>query len=260
MANGSLFFVMSSRSKGQLLLGLFIFLGLSVLGLSIAASPDNFRRHDRSVSVKGLAERIVPADRAIWPITFTATGNEIESLYASLDRDREIVVQFLRESGFTSGEITASPPQVTDRLADNYGNKPVSVRFTGQQTLSIYTERVDLVRRTMPRMTELGKSGIVLGGVRYGEQPEFLFTGLNAIKPAMIEEATRKRPSGGAQVRPGFRQRTRQDPLSTPGPVRRCQPGQTHATPEEDPRGIHHRVLSGRLSPYCWIWTLSTTC
>ena len=82
-------------------------------------------------------------------------------------------------------------PRITDKLAENYGNRPVGIRYTGQQTLSVYSDRVDLVRRTMARLTDLGKSGIVLGGGRYGEQPEFLFTGLNAIKPEMIEEATR---------------------------------------------------------------------
>lgn len=182
---------MSPQSKNQLVLGLCIFLGLSVLGLSIAASPDNFRRHDRGVSVKGLAERIVPADRAIWPITFTATSNEIEGLYVTLDSDREIVQRFLYENDFAPEEITANPPLINDKLAANYGNKAVNVRFTGQQTLSVYTDRVDLVRSTMARMTELGKSGIILGGARYGEQPDFLFTGLNEIKPSMIEEATR---------------------------------------------------------------------
>ena len=70
---------------------------------------------DRTVTVKGLSEREVPADTAIWPIKFMEGDNDLNSLYATIQRKNNLVVAFLRENGFTDTEITVSIPP--DRFA-----------------------------------------------------------------------------------------------------------------------------------------------
>jgi hypothetical protein len=43
----------------------------------------------------------------------------------------------------------------------------------------------------MKSLPELGKTGIAFTGNNYQGQTEYIFTRLNAVKPEMIEEATR---------------------------------------------------------------------
>ncbi len=59
-------------TKNQLsastVLGLSIFLGLTVLGYLHAGAVKDFREFERGVTAKGLSEREVSADIVIWPI------------------------------------------------------------------------------------------------------------------------------------------------------------------------------------------------
>ena len=51
--------------KGRFYSGLFIMVGLVVLGLMIPRAVDRFRSFDRMVNVKGLCEKEVKADKVI---------------------------------------------------------------------------------------------------------------------------------------------------------------------------------------------------
>jgi len=89
-----------------------------------------------------------------------------------------------------AGEYLA-PAAIADKLAERYGNSAqVQLRYTASQAITVYSPKVDQVRRTQNELAELGKKGIAFNGD--GQRTEFLFTKLNDIKPAMIEEATRK--------------------------------------------------------------------
>jgi hypothetical protein len=175
-----------------MVLGALIALGLAVLGYLLADGLLRFKATERTVTVKGLAEREVAADTAIWPIRFNVAGDDLATLYAMLDRQGQMVIAFVRDAGFPADAVTVSPPAIVDRRAQSYGNPAATdLRYAGTVTVTVYTEDVARVRDAMRRMTDLGKQGIALSGQDYGVRTEFLYTGLNGIKPAMIEEATR---------------------------------------------------------------------
>lgn len=183
---------MDNGLKGSIALGALIGAGLAVMGYLLGSSAIRFKEYERVVSVKGLAEREVPADVAVWPIRFAAANADLPALYSSMEADTQEIVAFLTASGFTPGEITVASPAVTDKLAQQYGNpERILLRYTAQQSITVYTKRVELVRGTANRLAELGRKGIAFGGSDY-QQTEYLFTKLNDVKPAMIEEATRK--------------------------------------------------------------------
>ena len=180
-----------SRTGEAFLLGLFIFLGLGVLGYLVSETALRIKGMDRVVTVKGLSEREVPADIAIWPIRFDEAGNDLGQLYADVEHNTGIIVAFLKTQGFDEGEITLSPPAVVDRQAQNYGNtNNIRFRYTASAVVTVYSRRVDTVRDAMKQVSGLGKRGIALSGQNYQNRTQFLFTGLNALKPGMIEEAT----------------------------------------------------------------------
>jgi hypothetical protein len=182
---------MESSTKSALLLGGLIAIGLIGLGVTAGDAALAFKEKERSVTVKGLAEREVPADLAVWPIRFVEAGNDLGQVYAAMERNSTRIVQFLTAQGFPSTEITVAAPAVTDKLAQQYGNGAVGLRYAASQVITVRTPNVELVRSSVRGIGDLGKSGIVFGGSEYQQQAEFLFTGLNALKPQMIEEATR---------------------------------------------------------------------
>ena len=185
---------MEKESKtSYLILGVFIFLGLSTLGYLLGKSAIEFKQLDRSVTVKGLSEREQSADIVIWPIQFTEAGNDLEGLYGTIEKSTAKIQAFLEKNGINPGEVTFASPSITDKSAQQYGTSPkAEFRYTAIQTVTVYSENIDAVRAVKGKLSELGKQGIVFSVVDYQAQTEYIFTRLNEIKPEMIEEATRK--------------------------------------------------------------------
>jgi hypothetical protein len=206
----------SGRGAGAIALG--IFLGLAALGLLLGRGALQVRALDRTVTVKGLAERDVPADIALWPLQFSAASNDAAALYTTVEANAAKVAAFLKAAGFTDEEITIAPPIVTDKLAQQWGGDQAPLRYSAQRSVTVYTPRIDLVRATQKRLGELGRDGIVLGGDPYQVQTQYLFTKLNDLKPAMIEEATRN----AREVAEKFAQ----DSRSRLGRIKSAQQGQ----------------------------------
>lgn len=183
---------MNNPVKAALALGACIAVGLVGLGITAGRSALAVKGLERYVTVKGLSEREVPADLAVWPIRFAEAGNDLTQIYAALERNSARIVRYLGERGFSAEEISAAAPLVTDKLAQQYGGGNVGpLRYTASQAITVRSTKIDLVRETGRTIAELGKTGIVFSGSEYQQQAEFLFTGLNDLKPSMIEEATR---------------------------------------------------------------------
>jgi hypothetical protein len=169
--------------------GVLLAAGLIGLGATLSGGLLKFRSLERTVEVKGLAEREVPADLAIWTVAHTDADNDLGALYARFEAKNARIVAFLGERGFQPAEITASAPSVVDRQAREYGEQGGKFRYTGRASVTVYSPKVDAVRKGMGELGELGKNGIAVSGEGAGAQ--FLFEGLAALKPAMVEEATR---------------------------------------------------------------------
>lgn len=180
-------------SKSAVILGLALVLGLSALGLLLGKAAVDYRQFERSVAVKGLSEREFPADVVIWPLLFTEASNDLPKLYTLLDQRIATIQGFLLEKGFKPEEITVSAPAITDKSAQQYGgNGGAEFRYTAEQSITVYSVQIDRVREVSNQLSVLGKQGIAFTGNNYQAQTEYLFTRLNEIKPAMIEEATRE--------------------------------------------------------------------
>lgn len=172
------------------LLGAFLFAGLLGAAYLLANSIVDIKQMERTVEVKGLSEREVPADIAIWPISFNMADNDLVNLYQTIEQQNAKVVDFLKARGFTESEITISTPAVVDKLAREYDSSYASrFRYTASSTITVYTSQVDLARESMIKVVDLGREGIAIAGDNYSTQ--FIYSQLNQIKPEMIEEATR---------------------------------------------------------------------
>jgi len=182
-----------SFSGSALILGVCLAIGLFMLGQEIASSIVRFKEMDRTVTVKGLSEKEYPADIVLWPIQFINASNDLGGIYDDLKAKTEAIRHFLVSRGVKPEEITVSPPNITDKLAQQWGSGgQIEFRYSATQTITVYSENVVGVRKTMNSIAELGKNGIVFTTSDYQAATEYIFTQLNNIKPAMVEEATKK--------------------------------------------------------------------
>lgn len=177
--------------KGRFYSGLAIMAGLVFMGLMFPKAVSDFRSFDRTVAVKGLCEKEVPADKVIWPLVFKVVGNDITAVYSDINRNTAAIRDFLIQGGISEDEITVSVPTVSDKYAQEYGNNDRTFRYLSTNVVTVCTKDVEKVLALMNRQTELLKKGIVIGSENSWSNPvEFKFEGLNNIKPQMIEEAT----------------------------------------------------------------------
>lgn len=179
---------MKSYSKEALILCV----GLIIMGACIADGLTSAFQSDRIVTVKGLSEREVPADKVIWPLVYKELGNDPAEMYERLATKNRKVIDFLKEKGIAEKEISESAIQVSDRQADSYDQNNVLYRYKATSVITVTSSQVELIRKIMQSQSELMKMGIALVTEEYGTNiVKYEFTGLNKIKPDMIEESTK---------------------------------------------------------------------
>lgn len=178
------------------ILGLLVGAGAALGGYFVGQGFYQGRRAERYVSVKGLAEREVKADLAVWTLSFSATGADISAVSTASERDRDLVRTFIAKSGFTDHEIEPLPTRVTDQFANLMGppNVEAARRYVITAGFEIRTTKVDAVREASQLTGDLIRQGVVLDGrpIESGAaNPAYLFTRLNDIRPAMLAQATK---------------------------------------------------------------------
>lgn len=229
----------STTNSMAFILGFFICIGLAVLGFLLGRAAIEFKQFERSVTVKGLAEKEVSADIVIWPIQFISADNDLQSLYESIDDNTSKISVFLNENGIASSDITFSSPAITDKSAQQWGSGDgAEFRYSATQTVTVYSNNVEQVRSVMSELSELGKQGIALMGGSYDAQTEYIYTQLNDIKPEMIEEATRNAREAATKFA--------EDSQSVLGKIRQASQGQFSISPRDrnNPHIKNVRVVS----------------
>lgn len=163
-----------------------------VAGLALRSGMVAVKDRDRKVSVKGLAEKEVMADKVIWPLVYQEVGNDPNQMYSIIESKNAAIVSFLKAGGVNEAEISVNPPAITDRKAYDYGENNIASRYKATSVITVNSNNVDKIRALMNRQGELMKQGIPIIYEEYGDNRiVYEFTGLNDIKPAMVEEATK---------------------------------------------------------------------
>lgn len=166
---------------------IIIAIGLVILGGSI---EDGIEK-ERMVTVKGLAEMEVPANKVTWPLVYKEVGNDLGTLYDKIKTTNRTIINFLKDKGITENEISVNAPEIIDMQAERYNTNPVPYRYNVTTVITVTSQQVDLVRSLISEQGELLKQGVAIIGGDYRYNIEYDFTGLNDIKPQMIEEATK---------------------------------------------------------------------
>ncbi|MDP4185059.1 MAG: SIMPL domain-containing protein, partial [Bacteroidota bacterium] len=149
------------KNSNSLIIGGATIIGLFLLGFLLKSGIENFKAAERVVSVKGLAEKEYPANRVIWPIMFKEAGNNLPELYSVVEKKNQEIMSFLKNHGISDAEMTLNTPEVVDMEADRYASQTNRIfRYSVTSVLTVYSEKVNDVRKIMSQQSELIKKGV----------------------------------------------------------------------------------------------------
>ena len=167
-------------------------IGLLGLGVILKSAAIDVKSMERTVTVKGLAEMEVEADTVIWPLQFSDADNDLEKLVERIEQKNDAVIAFLKLHGFDDNEISRGAQSIVDKQAREYGGENQQFRYIARANITAYSSQPSKVQNALAKVSQLAKQGIAIVQDSYETRIEYLFTGLNDVKPAMVQEATEK--------------------------------------------------------------------
>lgn len=188
------------RMVGGWVPALLIAVGLMLLGIFICNGFGRISENSRVVTVRGLSEREVMANKVTWPIVSKAVGNDLTALYQQVQATDSAIVRFLRNNGISESEFNVNAPKVQDMQADNYsGTQQVAYRYNVTTVVVVTSSQVEKINKLMNKQTELMSQGIAIVAGDYNYQTLYEFTELNEIKPDMVADATKNARKAAAK-------------------------------------------------------------
>jgi hypothetical protein len=222
-----------TTSDRTLLPAILLAVGLALCGWFIGHGFAKGRSTDRYVEVKGLAEREVTADLALWPLRYVATGDDLGVAQAGIIRSTRQVFAFLARHGIDTSLVQLQGLEVSDAFANRFPGERGSPRFVIQQAMMVRSPKPAVVMATSQRVSELVGAGVVLSSSgEYGMGgPTFVFSRLNQLKPSMVAEATANARAAAEQFA--------KDSRSALGEIRRASQGVFVILPRDQAPGIN---------------------
>lgn len=171
--------------ENRLIAAALIAVGIFCLGWFIKAGIDDFANKDRKVTVKGLAEREVPADKVTWSISTKVTGNDLPMLYEEINLQTAKIKRFLKQNGLDEKEMTVNPPSISDLEAREWGDNNKNFRYIVSTTITVATSKVEQVKNAIFQQAELLKQGVAIEN----SNADYEYASFQQMKPEMMAEA-----------------------------------------------------------------------
>lgn len=174
--------------KKNYIMGTSIIIAAFVLGLMMVFTVKTLKSFDDTVSVRGLCEREVPADRVAYRISYSEKANSLSEVRSLIDHHSKAIIAKLKEAGIDDSEIFAGNPSMDDRYSWSNDISRITYRYNASQSINVFTSKMDVITKLQNTLeTDLLKDDILVSGYA-----DYQFLGLNEIKPAMIAESLEK--------------------------------------------------------------------
>ena len=181
--------------KAAIIVGCCLIVGLTAAGYFIGRGTARFKSEVRTVTVKGLVEREVSADEAVWTLSLRRAGDDLGEVHRRITKDRDAVLAFLQQQGFDGDEVSRLPTRTVDKLAREFGQPQAGERFRYLVTSAVVvrTGNVEQVHKAIGATEELLKAGVILDGEREGggANPRFVLSKFNELRPQLLAAATK---------------------------------------------------------------------
>ena len=160
--------------------------GLLLLGLCLKGGIDNFTNKDRRVTVKGLAEREVDADKVVWTLTLEESADELNPMFTRLNQQVDVIKNFLKEKGIDGkGDVQVTTFSVNDNLSNVWGDEKPRYHYTVRRSVVVSSNDTHFISDLRTQTDELIDRGIIVES----DNAEYEYTQFQKLKPEMMADA-----------------------------------------------------------------------
>lgn len=163
--------------------------GVAAAGYFASQTILNGQVGANTAAVKGLSERIVPADKGEWALGYAFTGRDPAEVATLFTRAEELTTRMrgmLTAQGFPEADIYAAPLVKRDITERSETGQIIDRYFIIEGTISVSTNQPGLIEPARAPLTGLAREGFSISENNLA----YSFTRLNEIKPDMLREAT----------------------------------------------------------------------
>lgn len=172
---------------GKLIQAAILAVGLLLLGLCIKSGIDNFTNKDRRVTVKGLAEKVVDADKVTWNLSVTYVGDDLDGLFKLLNSKVDVIQQYLKDNKVSDkAKITVNSFSITDNNANVWSERRPTYRYSVTRSLNVASNDTKLISELKEKAADdLLEKGVMLDS----NYANYEYTKFQELKPEMMSEA-----------------------------------------------------------------------
>lgn len=171
-----------------------IIIGLAIIITAgiFASAFKNRNQRANTISVTGLGSKDFISDLIVWSGSFSRKADVLKDAYAQLDKDREIIRNYLSGKGIASDNIVFSSVSISKDYDEQYDSNGRMIKrvFSGyrlNQDVQIESHEVEKIEGISRQVSELINLGIEF----YSSSPQYYYTKLAELKIEMIAQATR---------------------------------------------------------------------
>ena len=170
-----------------IIIGISIILSSFFLGKSYVERS----RAEGSVQVTGLGETNFTSDLIVWECNFSSQKFSLTDAYADLEKDKEIIKNYLIEKGVPAEEIVFSAVNTSEQNERKYSSSGeyIGTEFKGyllSQSVEIESKSVEKIETISREVTELLNQGVQL----FSQAPRYYYTKLADLKIELVSKAT----------------------------------------------------------------------
>lgn len=166
---------------------LILALTLIISSIILAFGMTKIKTQNNYVTVKGLSEKSVTADRAWWSINAQYGGNTVEEIQSQIGYIQTRITEFLKKHNFSEEEINVESINI---YQNNY--REATSRLNVDIRISVTTDNVEKVHQASKSVTELIADGILIQSDKWASGPKYYFTKFKDLKKEMLQEATKE--------------------------------------------------------------------
>ena len=172
---------------GKLIQAAILAVGLLLLGLCIKSGIDNFTNKDRRVTVKGLAEKVVDADKVTWNISVTYVGDNLDELFRLINGKVEVIQNYLKENKIEGkATINVNSFSITDNNANVWSERRPTYRYSVTRSLNVASTDTKFIEELKQKASDaLLERGVMLDS----NYASYEYTKFQELKPEMMSEA-----------------------------------------------------------------------
>ena len=164
---------------------------LIVIALILGTSFKNAFNHINSIKVTGSAKRDFISDVIVWNGLFGTKKINLESAYQKLDRDKEIIIKYLKNNDVPIEDVLFSSINIKEEYDNKTDRDGIRTKeFSGYnltQNFKIESNAVSEIENLSRDITSLIDKNIEVQSF----QPYYFYSKLSDLKIDMISEATK---------------------------------------------------------------------